>query len=188
METLVLLVFEFFKTGLFAVGGGLATLPFLYQMAQTYPWFDTTMLANMIAVSESTPGPIGVNMATYAGFQAAGVLGGVLATSALVLPSIIIVIIIARVLEQFKQNQLVNAIFLILRPVVTGLIAVAFVEVVKISLFQFEVFKQTQQLLDAINLKAWCLFGILYYGSIKFKTHPIVFIGLGAIVGIIMEL
>ena len=74
--TYLILFLEFFKIGLFAVGGGLATLPFLSELAGKYPWFDESMLGNMIAVSQSTPGPIGINMATYAGFNAGGVLGG----------------------------------------------------------------------------------------------------------------
>ena len=81
------LFWEFFKTGLFSIGGGLATLPFLRQMGQRYHWFTETELANMLAVSESTPGPIGVNMATYVGFTAGGIPGAVIATLGLVAPS-----------------------------------------------------------------------------------------------------
>ena len=103
--TYVILFFEFFKIGLFAVGGGLATLPFLYELAGKYTWFDEAMLGNMIAVSQSTPGPIGINMATYAGFNAAGILGGILATVGLVTPSVIIIIIVAHVLNKFKESQ-----------------------------------------------------------------------------------
>ena len=97
---------EFFKIGLFAVGGGLATLPFLYDLASKYPWFDATMLPNMIAISESTPGPIGVNMATYAGFSATGIIGGIIATLGLVTPSIMIIMIIASFLNKFKENPM----------------------------------------------------------------------------------
>ena len=90
----LLLFWEFFKTGLFAVGGGLATLPFLTQMSVSHPdWFTTQMLADMIAVSESTPGPIGVNMATYVGYTVAGIPGAIVATCSLVLPSLIIITI-----------------------------------------------------------------------------------------------
>ena len=92
MEQLTL-IGEFFKTGLFAVGGGLATLPFLSRMGEIYGWFTKEELANMIAVSESTPGPIGVNMATYVGFSTAGVPGAVVATLGLITPSVIIILI-----------------------------------------------------------------------------------------------
>ena len=88
------LFWEFFKTGLFAVGGGMATLPFLYSMSDATGWFTHAQLADMIAVSESTPGPIGVNMATYVGFSTAGVPGAVVATLGLITPSVIIILII----------------------------------------------------------------------------------------------
>ena len=119
------LFYEFFKIGLFALGGGLATLPFLYNLAAKYPWFDASMLPNMIAVSESTPGPIGVNMATYAGYSAAGISGGIVATLGLVTPSIIIIMIIAGFLNKFQENLYVKSAFYGLRPAVTALIAIA---------------------------------------------------------------
>ena len=109
MMLLLTLFFEFFKTGLFAVGGGMATLPFLYDMSARHPdWFTTSQLADMIAVSESTPGPIGVNMATYVGFETGGILGGLIATLGLVAPSIIVILIVARVLKQFRSNPIVE--------------------------------------------------------------------------------
>ena len=92
------LFWEFFKTGLFATGGGMATLPFLYRMSETKGWFTAAQLADMVAVSESTPGPIGVNMATYVGFTTAGIPGSLIATIGLVTPSIIVILIIARIL------------------------------------------------------------------------------------------
>lgn len=99
---------EFFKTGLFAVGGGLATLPFLYQMAADTGWFTAQDIADLIAVSESTPGPLGVNMATYVGFKTLGVLGGVVSTLGLVAPSIIVIILISKVLDRFKESSIVQ--------------------------------------------------------------------------------
>ena len=95
------LFLEFFKIGLFAVGGGLATIPFLYDLAEKTSWFTKAELSNMIAVGESTPGPIGVNMATYAGVQTTGILGGISATLGLICPSLIIILIIAKILDKF---------------------------------------------------------------------------------------
>ena len=118
MNIYILLFLEFFKTGLFSIGGGLATLPFLYDIADKYPWFDRAVLADMIAVSESTPGPIGINMATYVGYETGGILGGILATVALVLPSVIIIIIIAKFLNKFNENKIVKSAFYGLRPAV----------------------------------------------------------------------
>lgn len=186
--TYVLLFLEFFKTGLFAVGGGLATLPFLYELAGKYDWFDESMLGNMIAVSQSTPGPIGVNMATYAGFNAGGILGGVIATIGLVSPSIIIIIIVAHVLKKFKQSQAVQAVFYALRPAVTGLIAVAGFAVFKISVLSLDRFEETRAILDIFNIKALVLFVVLYVITNKINKHPIVFIAAGALVGILIGL
>ena len=92
------LFWEFFKTGLFAVGGGLATLPFLQDMSGRTGWFTHAQLADMLAVSESTPGPIGVNMATYVGFTTGGVGGALVATLGLVTPSVIVILIVAAVI------------------------------------------------------------------------------------------
>lgn len=186
--TYLLLFLEFFKTGLFAVGGGLATLPFLYELAGKYTWFDESMLGNMIAISQSTPGPIGVNMATYAGFNAGGLLGGIIATVGLVSPSVIIIIIVAHVLKKFKESQAVQAIFYGLRPAVTGLIAVAGFAVFKISVLSIAHFEQTKAILDLFNLKALILFIVLFVATKKINKHPIVFIAAGALVGILIGL
>ena len=181
------LFWEFFKTGLFAVGGGMATLPFLYSMSDTTGWFTHAQLADMIAVSESTPGPIGVNMATYVGFTAAGIPGAVIATLGLITPSIIIILIIARVLAAFRQNKYVDAAFYGLRPCSVGLIAAAGLLVVKIALFDFDLFKESGVLLDLFNWKAILLAAVLivltrYVKPLK-KLHPVFFILGSAAVG-----
>ena len=181
------LFWEFFKTGLFAVGGGMATLPFLYSMSDTTGWFTHAQLADMIAVSESTPGPIGVNMATYVGFSTAGIPGAVIATLGLITPSIIIILIIARVLAAFRQNKYVDAAFYGLRPCSVGLIAAAGLLVVKIALFDFDLFKQTGVLMDIFNGKAILLAAVLivltrYVKPLK-KLHPVFFILGSAAIG-----
>lgn len=132
------LFWEFFKTGLFAIGGGLATLPFLRDISLKYPWFTPEDLLNMIAVSESTPGPLGVNSATYAGFHAAGVPGALVATCSLVLPSVIIIILVSRALTRFRDSKLVQDGFYGLRPASAGLIFGAILEVFAASLFHTE--------------------------------------------------
>ena len=105
---LLQLFFEFFKVGLFSIGGGLATLPFLYDISNTLGWFTHGDIANMIAIAESTPGAIGINMSTYAGYQVDGILGGIVATIGLITPSVIIILVIARLLKKFKENKLVQ--------------------------------------------------------------------------------
>ena len=125
MTGIFTLIFEFFKIGLFSVGGGLATLPFLYRLADKYPWFSVDQIPDMIAISESTPGPLGVNMATYTGFQHSGVLGSICATVGLIFPSVVIIIIVSRMLDKFRSNKYVNYAFYGLRPAVMGLIGAA---------------------------------------------------------------
>lgn len=183
------LFFEFFKTGLFAVGGGMATLPFLYDMADKTRWFTSGQLADMIAVSESTPGPIGVNMATYVGFTTAGVWGSIIATIGLVTPSIIIIIIISYFLKSFRENKYVDAAFYGLRPASTGLIAAAGMTVVTITLFQIDLFKSSGKILDLFNWKSVILAVIIYILSNNVKQtkklHPVFFIAGSAIVGVL---
>lgn len=185
------LFWEFFKTGLFAVGGGMATLPFLYDMSAKTGWFTAAQLADMVAVSESTPGPIGVNMATYVGFTTGGVPGALIATLGLVTPSIVVVLLIARVLQKFRQNPYVDAAFYGLRPCSVGLIAAAGLLVVKIALFDFDLFRQTGAVLDLLRPKALLLAAVLLVltrGVKKVKDlHPIVFILGSALVGVLLS-
>ena len=130
MSILIRLYWEFFKTGLFAVGGGLATLPFLQDIGESTGWYTYSDLMNMLAVSESTPGPIGINMATYVGFTIAGVPGAVIATIGEVTPSIIVILIVAALLKSFRENRFVNDGFYGLRPASTGLIGAAGITII----------------------------------------------------------
>ena len=185
------LFWEFFKTGLFSVGGGMATLPFLYKMAETKGWFTAEQLADMVAVSESTPGPIGVNMATYVGFLTGGIPGSLIATLGLVTPSVIVILLIARVLEKFRSNKTVDAAFYGLRPCSVGLIAAAGLLVVKIALFCFDKYAETGRPLDALNIKAILLAAALLVLTrcvkpLK-KLHPVFFILVSAVVGIVFR-
>ena len=185
---LLRLYFEFFKTGLFAVGGGLATIPFLRDISAATGWFTDTDLTTMIAVSESTPGPIGVNMATYAGFQSAGFLGSVVATLGLITPSIIIILIIAGVLNKFRQSKTVDAVFKGLRPASTALIASAGISVALSVLVEVGgTFEHT----FGINwLSLAIAVGVFFAMRMKKlkKLHPIVFIGISALLGVIFQL
>jgi len=181
---LIILFLEFFKVGLFSVGGGLATIPFLYELAAKYNWFDEKMLMDMIAVSQSTPGAIGVNMATFAGFRASGILGGIIATLGLVTPSIIVIIIVAHFLNKFKESRTVESIFYGLRPAVASLIAAAGYQVFKVSILALDKFNLTHKLVDIINIKSTILLFVLLFA---FKKHPIVYIGSAALIGIIFK-
>lgn len=192
MKLLLTLFFEFFKTGLFAVGGGMATLPFLYDMGSRHPdWFSAAQLADMIAVSESTPGPIGVNMATYVGFETAGLPGALIATLGLVTPSIIVILIVARVLRQFRTNPYVDAAFYGLRPCSIGLIAAAGLLVVRIALFNTEAFAASGRFIELLNVKALLLAALLLVFTRAVKAtkglHPVFFILASAAAGILLK-
>lgn len=191
MSLYLRLFWEFFKTGLFAVGGGMATLPFMYDISDKTGWFTHSMLADMVAVSESTPGPIGVNMATYVGFVTGGVPGAVVATVGLVTPSVIVILLIARVLKAFRENQYVDAGFYGLRPCSIGLIAAAGVLVIKLALFNTELYASTGALLDLFNVKALILAAVLLAATRCIKKlkglHPIVFILASAVIGIVFS-
>ena len=183
---LLLMCLEFFKTGLLSIGGGLATLPFLYHMADNYPWFTRAQLSDMIAVSEATPGPMGVNMATYAGFTTAGIPGAILATFSLVLPSILVILIVARFLQRFQDSVLVKRVLFGLRPASVGLIAAAGWGILKLALY----LDLSGPVLSWISWKALGLGIVLsvLYGFFGKKVHPIVFILAGAVAGLVMSL
>lgn len=175
-----LLFYEFFKIGLFSIGGGLATLPFLYTLAEKRPeWFSAKNIVDMLAISESTPGPIGINIATYAGFLTAGPLGGLIATIGEVTPSVIIICIIARFLGHFDKNPLVRDAFYGLRAAVIGLIIFAGSKVFAVTLFNA----------GGLRYVETGLFVVLFGLAMKFrKVHPLIWIVLGAILGLLLKL
>lgn len=173
------LFYEFAKTGLFAVGGGMATIPFLYAISEKTGWFTASDIGNMIAISESTPGAMGVNMSTYVGFSVKGILGAVIATLGLVLPSIIVILIISRMLEKFKDSKLVQKIFYGLRPASTGLIIAAGVGVATETFFGGS---------TVAGIERGILAVALYFAIRKWKKHPVVYIAAAAVVGVIFQL
>ena len=184
--TVLRLWWEFFKIGMFSVGGGMATLPFLYDMSDRTGWFTYDMIADMLAVSESTPGPIGINMATYTGYVTAGVPGSVAATLGVITPGIIIVLLIVAVLDRFRKNQYVEAAFYGLRPASTGLIAAAGVLVAEIALFNVD----ADSIAGFFDVKALILAAVLVvltrWVKPTKKLHPVVFIAASAVVGILL--
>jgi chromate transporter len=192
------LFWEFFKTGLFAIGGGMATVPFLQDISAKTGWFTPSDLADMIAVSESTPGPLGINMATYVGYTtvhnhhgpAAAILGGIIATVGLVTPSVIIILIIAKFLEKFRDNRYVNAAMYGLRAASVALISAAGLSIVLISVFQISNIRQFRAaVIDfrCILLAALILVLTRWVPKIK-KLHPVVFIALSAVIGIVFHM
>ena len=199
MSVYLRLYWEFFKTGLFAVGGGMATLPFLKDIGQSTGWYTYTDLMNMLAVSESTPGPIGINMATYVGFTVGGIPGAVIATLGEVTPSIIVILIVAMMLKKFRDNRYVNMAFYGLRPASTGLIGAACVTVVLEVMTGIKVLAADGALMNTFRLAGESLIkwpGVLLGALLIVLTyfirpvknwHPIVFIAFSAVVGIVFR-
>lgn len=190
------LFMRFFFVGLFAIGGGLATLPFLQSMGETTGWFTASDISDMIAISESTPGPIGVNMATYVGYQTGeafgsfgGFIGGIIATLGLIAPSIIVIIIVSNMLKKFKDSKYVQYAFYGLRAASVGLVASACLGVAKIAFFSSEVMSETGNFLMAVDYKSIILAAVVFFCVTKFKKlHPIVLILFSAVVGIALKM
>ncbi len=194
---LLLLCWSYFKTGLFSIGGGLATIPFLYEMSDKFGWFTHDEILDMLAISESTPGPIGVNMATYAGYTTTGHLyGGILTALSLVLPSFLVILVVARLLDKFRTNRFVNGTFELLRPASTALIASAGFGVILSVFFDVEevtlsMFARLGEVFTHVNWVCVIVFAVVLF-LMRFKplknVHPIAYIALCAIIGIIFKL
>lgn len=195
---LLKLFWEFFKTGLFAIGGGMATVPFLQDISAKTGWYTAAQLADMIAVSESTPGPLGVNMATYVGYTvgseqlgspAMGILAAVIATLGLIAPSVIIIIIIAYFLKRFRSSTLVDAALYGLRPASVALISAAGVDIVLIAVLRVDSIYHIAQ--SALSWKALVLAAAVAaatnWKKLK-KLHPIWFIAASAILGVVLKM
>ncbi len=193
------LFWEFFKTGLFAIGGGMATVPFLQDISTKTGWFTSADLANMIAVSESTPGPMGVNMATYVGYTVGsqqlggtgmGVVGAVVATLGLISPSIVVILIVAYFLKRFRDSKLVDSVLYGLRPASVALISAAGVEIVLFAVLRVE---SIWRIADAsLSWKAVVLALAVFAGTnlipgLK-KIHPIWFVVASAVAGVLLHM
>lgn len=187
MSVYLELFIEFFKIGLFAVGGGMATIPFLQRLGQDTGWFSQDLISDMIAISESTPGPIGVNMATYVGYNITGIFGGIIASLAEVLPSIIIVIIFSKSLKTLTNNKYYNNAFYGMRPAVTGLIAYAGLGIIEMSLLNIELYNTTGTLLELVDIKKCIYFILVFFAIKKYKKHPVFYIFISAIIGILLK-
>ena len=188
MKLILQVFFAFFKTGLFAVGGGLATLPFLYEMGDRYGWFTRADVADMVAISESTPGPLGVNMATYVGFQTLGLIGGVIAVIGLIAPSIIVILIIARVLQKFRESAIVERVFSGLRPASLALVTAAGLGIARLALLHEETLAESGVTPALFNWRCIVLAAVVFLVRRKVNWHPIAFIGASALVGAVLSL
>lgn len=188
---LLLLFLEFFKTGLFAVGGGLATVPFIRDMGATYGWITEAELANIIAIAESTPGPIGVNAATYVGYLVCGIPGAILSTIGLITPSVIIIVLIAKAIRKYYDSHLVQSLFRALRPAAIGLITAAGFSLLMVALGVKTNFLQFRFSADWYSLLKLAIYGVFLFFAFWKKTakiHPLFFILAGGTIGAILSL
>jgi len=186
---LLYLLATFFKIGLFSVGGGLAILPFLFEIADnsgadSSGWLTREMIGNMLAVSQSLPGAIGANLSAYTGFHYAWIPGGYVAAISLTIPSIIIIILVARMLRAFKESAAVKSIFSGLRPAAAGLLSAACVGTVALSLWN----SAAPVWYEFIRWKEALIFALILILIMKFKKHPIVYIAAAGVAGAVLKL
>lgn len=187
---LFFLCIEFAKIGFFSLGGGYATLPFLYHMSEVYGWFSPLELSRMLAISSITPGPVGLNVATFAGFKTAGILGSIAATMSIMLPSFFMIIIISKMLKKFKDSPCLCSVMYALRPATAAMLAA-----VALRLFRDVIIRNPDfsgfnflQMQNFIDIKGFLLLVILFILSLRLKKDPLVFLAFGAIAGILLHI
>jgi chromate transporter len=192
---LLLLYIEFFKIGIFAVGGGLATLPFLFLMANDRfafihrtGWLSTEQVGNFLAIAQCSPGAIGVNVCAQTGFLYGGISGGFVAVLGLISPAIIIISIVARALQTIKNNKVSIAVFSGLRPAAAGLLTAAGLGVWRLSLYNGITANGNTAWHEIIRWREGLVCLVIFLLIVKFKSHPVVYVALGAIVGIVLGL
>lgn len=180
------LFYEFFKIGLFTYGGGLAMLPLLQEQAISFGWLTKEQFTDMIAISQSTPGPIAINMATFVGYNEAGILGSIMASIGVILPGFMIILIVVKFLSHFNEKPIVKAIFIGLRAAVIGLILTAIANVAMVSIVNIDLFRETKKIVDLVDPKSLILFIATIFAVIKYKKHPIYYIITAGIIGVII--
>ncbi|MDR0551011.1 MAG: chromate transporter [Spirochaetaceae bacterium] len=179
----LLIYIEFFKTGLFAVGGGLATLPFLYEMAVRRAWFPPERLGDLLAVAQLLPGAIGINLGAYAA-SFASPAGPVFAPLGLITPQIITILLVSKALDKYKDSPVTDAVFAALKPAACGLLAAAGFLVCRGALFNME----AAGLLAAVRMRECAIFVVILAAVVLLKKHPALYIGLAALTGIALKL
>ena len=188
--SLLYLFATFFKIGLFAIGGGLATLPFLFEIADNSSginaggWLTREMIGNMLAVAQSSPGAIGANLSAYVGLSYAGIPGGYVAAFGLVAPSIIIIIIVARMLNAFKENAIVKSLFGGFRPAAAGLLSAVGFGAIALSLWN----AAAPEWYEYIRWKETIIFAVLFFLIYRYKKHPVLYIAAAGVTGIVLKL
>ena len=185
--TLIHLFFIFFYIGLFAIGGGLVAATFMQQaLVEQYHLLSAEKFYSMLAISESTPGPIGINLATYIGTELYGPVGGIVTTFGEVLPSLIVIMLVARFFMRFQEKPLVQSAFSVLRPATTGMVLIALVQVITIALLNIDAFAASRSVLDLFNYKALVLYAVCLAVLFLTKVHPVFLVIAGAVYGVFL--
>lgn len=181
---------EFAKIGFFSLGGGYATLPFLYHMSEVYGWFSPLELSRMLAISSITPGPVGLNVATFAGFKTAGITGSLIATMSIMLPSFLMVVIISKMLKKFKDSPYLDSVMYALRPATAAMLGAVAFRLFKDAIIRNADFSGINllNLQNYLDLKGFLLLFILFLISLKIKKDPLIFLAYGAIAGILLHI
>ncbi len=182
--TLTTLYMTFFKTGLFTIGGGLAALPLLQEEALRHSWLTVEEFFNMVAISQSTPGPIGINMASYVGWNLAGPAGSLAAALGLVSPSVIIILLVARFFFHFNEKPMVQAALGSMRPAVAGLIASAAWNILTTGVIPLKSFLASGRFMDLLQPWHLVIFTLLALGFWRWRLHPLFYVSTGALLGI----
>lgn len=188
MNSILVLAFEYFKIGAVAIGGGYTVIPFLYYLVEKYNWFNVEEITQMIAISNLTPGPIGINMSTFVGVKVGGILGAAFTTIAFMIPSFIIITILSKFLKRNKENPLINNILYGLRPAAVALIGVAGLKIMNTTCFHLAKFKTTFNFWDLISLKAFLLLLLFTILGLKMKKNPMLLIVISIVVGFFVKL
>ncbi|GAU76973.1 chromate transporter [Fusibacter sp. 3D3] len=178
---LIRLIWEFVKIGTFTYGGGLAMIPLLSTVAIENGWLTNAAFANLIAIAQSTPGPIAINMATFIGYQQYGITGALLASIAVILPAFLMALIVARFLNHFNEHPVVKATLIGLKAAVIGLLATAILQVALVSLYSDQ--GHISNVLNGLELKSVALFLFFMWLIYRYKKHPIYYIVLAGILG-----
>ena len=188
MHNIFVLAFEYFKIGCVAIGGGYTVIPFLYYLVDKYKWFEVSEITQMIAVSNLTPGPIGINMATFVGIKVGGVLSAALVTVSFMIPSFFIICLLAKFLKNSGENKCINIILYVLRPAAVALIAVAGLKIMSVTVFNVSKFFKTHNFTDLISIKAFILLLIFSLAGIKLKKNPMLLIVAAIVIGFLFEI
>lgn len=187
MHNIFLLAFEYMKIGAVAIGGGYTVIPFLYYLVEKYHWFDVAEITQMIAVSNLTPGPIGINMATFVGVKVGGVWGAAFTTIAFMIPSFIIVCSLSKFLKKNGENACINNIMYGLRPAAVALITVAGLKIMNTTVFELSKFLKTHNFWDLISIKAFILLAVFTALGLKLKKNPMILIAVAIVVGLVVR-